>query len=291
MANTKYGLKSLRKQFPTEEKCLDFIFKSQHSKKCSCGGTYRRLKERKQYQCSKCRFQIAPTAGTIFHKSDTPLTLWFHAILLFSNAKSGISAKTLQRDLEVTYKTAWRMLNLIRKALPPNTAGLSGEVEMDSGYFGGKGKGGSNNENLGQVMKDKVVVMAAVERGGRLKAEVMPNASAKSHRSFLWRNVYMKDTKLMTDKANQYDKVAIGYDRHSVNHSRKEYVRGTVHVNRVESFWGHVKRSIKGTHKAVSKKYFPAYLNGFVWHYNERYSDSQRFASLIGALARPVKSP
>src|SRR5258708_731004 len=117
MKNTKYGITSLHKQFPNDDAILEFIFKARHTESCHCGGTYKRRAGRKTYQCSKCRAHIAPLAGTIFQKTDTPLTLWFHAIMVFSNAKSGMSAKALERDLEITYKTAWRMLTLIRKAL------------------------------------------------------------------------------------------------------------------------------------------------------------------------------
>ena len=102
----KYGLKQLRKDFPTERACLEFIFETLHSYECACGGEYVAREGRKQYQCSKCRFHIAPTANTLFHKSDTPLTLWFHALWVFSNAKSGVSAKEMERQLAVTYKTA-----------------------------------------------------------------------------------------------------------------------------------------------------------------------------------------
>lgn len=144
LSTNKYGLASLRKDFGTEDKCLDFIFRARHTSECSCGGTYNRLKGRKQYQCSKCRFQIAPLAGTIFHKTDTPLSLWFHAIMVFSNAKSGMSGKALERDLEVTYKTAWRMLKLIREALDQGKDKLKGDVEIDAGFFGGKGDGGKD---------------------------------------------------------------------------------------------------------------------------------------------------
>ena len=133
----RYGIKSLQKDFPTEAKVLEFLFDAQHSRECSCGGSYSLKSGRRQFQCSKCRYQIAPTANTLFHKSDTPLTLWFKAILTFSNAKSGISAKEMERQLEVTYKTAWRMLHLIRKALEQDGK-LSGDVEMDTAYFGGK---------------------------------------------------------------------------------------------------------------------------------------------------------
>lgn len=108
----KYGLKQFRKDFPTERACLDFIFETLHTPECACGGSYALREGRRQYQCSKCRFHIAPTASTLFYKSDTPLTLWFGAILAFSNAKSGISAKELERQLEVTYKTAHRMKRL-----------------------------------------------------------------------------------------------------------------------------------------------------------------------------------
>src|SRR3989344_6819457 len=152
MKNKKYSIRNLKQDFPTDEACLDFIFDALHSRKCSCGGTYRSIQGRKQYQCGKCRFQIAPTSGTIFHKSDTPLTLWFHAIMVFSNAKSGMSAKALERDLEITYKTAWRMLTLIRKALKQSEDVLRNDVEMDTGYFGGRFKSGKNNARQKEAM-------------------------------------------------------------------------------------------------------------------------------------------
>jgi len=111
---TKYSIRNLKADFPNEEAYLALIFDTLHTKECTCGGTYKQIKRRKQYQCGKCRFQIAPASTTIFHKSDTPLSLWFHAIFIFSNAKSGISAKELERQLGVTYKCAWRILSLIR---------------------------------------------------------------------------------------------------------------------------------------------------------------------------------
>lgn len=289
MKNTKYGINSLKRDFPNDDVALDFIFESLHTRECSCGGTYKKIAGRKQYQCSKCRFQIAPTAGTIFHKSDTSLLLWFHAILVFSNAKSGISAKQMQRELEVTYKCAWRMLGLIRKALTQDTDKLKGDVEIDMGFFGGRKDSGKNNVNIAAAFKAKAAVMAAVERGGELRAMVMPDATQKSHGQFLHANVEKDGTRLMSDATNRLNSVALGYDRLMVNHRRKEWVRGDVHVNTVESFWAHVKRSIKGTHKVVSKKHLQSYLDGFVFHYNNRHSDSARFSSLLGALLRPAR--
>lgn len=289
MANNKYGLSSLRREFGTDEKCLEFIFKTLHTKQCSCGGTFKRKEGRRQWQCTACRTQIAPTAGTIFHKSDTPLSLWFHAIMVFSNAKSGISAKTIERDLEVTYKTAWRMLTLIRKALKQGEDVLRGDVEIDVGYFGGKGHAGRDNRDLSKVMRDKSVIIAAKQRGGEIRASVVPDASAKTHKNFLWQNVSTQGTRLMTDSTNALEKVAVGYDRHMVDHHRGEYVRGDVHVNSIETFWAHVKRSMRGTHKVISKKYLQSYLDGFVFHANNQRTDRQRFEALLGMILRAAR--
>jgi transposase len=287
--NNKYGLLQFRKEFATEKQCLSVIFEALHTYECSCGGRYNPLEGRRQYQCSKCRHQIAPTAGTIFHKSDTPLTIWFFAIFLFAHAKSGISAKQLQRDLGVTYKTAWRILTLIRKALPQDTDKLKGIVETDSAYFGGRRNAGENNKNLSQAIQAKSVVMGAVERGGRMRAKVVPDNTADTHFAFVRNNIDKSGTRLMTDSGASYKSAAFGYDRRAVDHHRKEYVRGDAHVNTMETFWAHAKRSIAGTHKIISKKYLQSYLDGFVFHYNNRHSDSERFSSLLDALLQPAK--
>lgn len=280
----KYTIKDLRKQFSTDDVCLDFIYDALHSRECSCGGTYKRIKNRKQYQCSKCRFQIAPTAGTIFHKSDTPLTDWFYALFIFSNAKSGISAKELERQLGVTYKCAWRMLKKIREALSQDSDKLDGTVEMDVAYFGGKGDAGKNNENLSKVMKMKAAVMGAVSRGGKVRLKVVPDASAMTIQAFLARNV-ASTARLITDDAFTYVRSASNYAREIVRH-KEEYVRGDVHINGIETLWGHIKRSIKGTYKSISKQELQAYLDAFAFHYNNRHSDTDRFGVLLGSVLR-----
>ena len=282
----RYGIKSLEKDFTTDEDCLEFIFDAQHSRKCSCGGSYSLKAGRRQFQCSKCRFQIAPTAYTLFHKSDTPLTLWFKAILTFSNAKSGISAKEMERQLEVTYKTAWRILHLIRKALEQDGK-LSGDVEMDSAFFGGRFKSGKDNARQKEAIAAKTVVMGAVQRGGKARLLIVPDNKAKTHGDFLNEMIDPEGTRLLTDKTNRLDKVAVGFNRHSVDHGRGEYVRGDVHANTIEGFWSHIKRSITGTHKVVSRKYLQEYLNAFVFHRNNRYSDKERFWLLLGILITP----
>ena len=93
----------------------------------------------------------------------------------------------------------------------------------------------------------------------------------------------------MTDESNRYETVAVQYSRQAVNHSKREYARGEVHVNSLENFWSHVKRSVRGTHKVISKKYLQSYLDGFVFHYNNRHNDNQRFLTLLDALLRVSK--
>ena len=273
----RFGIRSLRKRFPSDDACLAYLFKKRHSRRCSCGGIFKRIKNRKKYHCSRCSRQIAPTAGTIFEKSKVPLSLWFHTILVFSDAKCGISARVIERDLEITYKCAWRMLTLIRGALRQNEDILRGNVEVDSGYIGGKARQADWKRN-------KATVFAAKARAGEFRAEVTADGSAKSHKHFIWKNVSTKNTRLLTDSAKHFVKVATPYRREAVNHSKHEYVRGDVHVNGVENFWSHVKASIRGTHKKVSPKYLQSYLNGFVFHYNNARTDRERFFSLLDTV-------
>lgn len=298
----RYSLRHLKQDFPNDAACLEAIYDAMHNRKCSCGGTYSpmfkmgfdengkyKLLGRKQFQCSKCRYQIAPMAGTLFEKSDTPLMLWFHAFLVFSNAKSGISAKELERQIGVTYKTAWRMLNLIRKNLKQGNRPLAGTVEMDEAYFGGHGYGGKYNKNASHVIADKSKVIAAIERKGIVRAKEVKDLTSQTIGEFLKENVDTK-AKIMTDGSNRYNIAARKFDRESVNHSVGRYVSGNVHVNNVEGFWSHVKRSIKGTHKSVSKQHFQSYLDGFVFLRNNRHNDNQRFLALLTILLHSVKA-
>lgn len=291
MKNKKrYGIREFDEAFGTEAKCVKVIFEALHSYECSCGGKYQPLKGRRQYQCSKCRHQIAPTTGTIFHKSDTPLVSWFFAIYQFSNSKSGYSALKLQRDISVTYKTAWRMLKLIREALPEDNDLLSGIVEADETKFGGHQAAGEHNANMSKAMANKSTILGAVERGGRVRVKVSPDSKARSIWRFLNENV-AQGTTLMTDKHRSYRQARKqGYVAFAVDHSKKQFVLGRNYTNTIDAFWSHVKRSVTGTHKVISKKHLQSYLDGFAWHYNQRKdSDRDRFSSLLGVLLRPAK--
>lgn len=275
----KYTIRDLKKQFPNEQVALDFIFDTLHSRECSCGGAYNRINGRKQYQCSKCRYQIAPTAGTIFHKSETPLTDWFFALFIFSNAKSGISAKELERQLGVTYKCAWRMLSKIREALAQDKDKLDGTVEMDIAYMGGRFRSGKENKRQKEAIASKSVVIGAVARGGEVRLKVAPDASAVTLKAFIEQNI-APTARLFTDNASTYKYASPLNERESVNHKR-EYVRGDIHINGIETLWAHIKRSIKGTQKSISKSELQSYLDAFAFHYNNRHSDTDRFGVLL----------
>lgn len=155
---------------------------------------------------------------------------------------------------------------------------------MDSGMYGVRYKSGRYNKNQKEAIESKSILMGAVERGGDIRVSVVKDQTAQTHGEFLQSNVEKENTRLLTDKTNRLNKVAIGYDRHTVDHHLQEYVRGDIHINTIEAFWSHVKRSIKGTHKVVSKKHLQSYLDAFVWHYNNQHNDRERFENLVGIL-------
>lgn len=178
----------------------------------------------------------------------------------------------MERQLGVTYKCAWCVLSLIRQALKQGNEKLKGDVEVDTGFFGGKGYAGKNNEKLANVMAEKSVVNVAVERGGKIRAKVAQSAGAGSMQAFIEENVATKLTSLITDKSKTYLRLDKTRERHSTDHHKGEYVREDIHINTVETFFAHLKRSMKGTYKAISKQHLQSYLDAFVFHYNNRHN-------------------
>jgi hypothetical protein len=215
--------------------------------------------------------------GTIFEKTRTPLILWFHALVMFSNAKSGLSAKELERNLAVTYKCAWRMLMRIRRSLVQGFGRLSGVVEADLAYLGGRRKGWKSRS---EAILSKPLAIGAIERGGRVQAQVAQGTGGIATRRFVLSHVDL-GSKLFTDQHGSFKALRDMYQLDSVNHSTKEYVRGDVHVNSIESFWSHVKRSTKGTFKNVSREHLQSYLDAFAFHRNNARTDRSRFELLL----------
>lgn len=285
-----YSITQFNSDYPNDDVCIDTLFQNRYGALKVCPGCgvidtkFYRVKKRKCYACMHCGHQLHPLAGTIFHKSDTALTKWFFAIFLFANSKNGVSAKELERHLGVTYKTAWRIAKQIRKLMDGGGNMLSGVVEADETYVGGvrrTTKGSHNNR-----FTNKTIVMGAVERGGEIRAQVVPDAKLPTLMPILRKNV---DTSshLMTDEHKSYWVAPMaGYQHSVINHHKKKYVVGEVHTNTIEGFWSQLKRSVDGTYHAVSPKYLQQYVNEFAYRYNRR--DVPIYPLMIQAAAKPV---
>lgn len=142
---TKFTLKDFQKTFSNDDVCLDYIRVKRYPEridcpKCGKNSLFHHDNGKKSYSCDHCGFKISPTAGTIFHKSPTLLTIWFYAIYVMAQTRGGVSAKAIQRETGVTYKTAWRMCKQIRSMLSEDHNIFTGEVEMDESYYGGEEK-------------------------------------------------------------------------------------------------------------------------------------------------------
>ncbi len=286
-----YTIKDFEKQFPTDDACLDFLKQARFPKgifcpKCQKVTTHYRITGRKVYSCEFCGTHVSPTAGTIFHKSNTPLRSWFHAMFLMASTKTGISAKQLQRELGVTYKTAWRMFNEIRKLMAENVNPLTGQVEVDETYVGGKRAG-----RRGRGAQGKTVVMGMTEREGSAIAKVVPNVKARTLLPMIAKHISNNST-IFTDELPSYNQIArLGYAHEIVQHAAKQYVFGIAHVNTIESLWSTIKRGIDGVNHSVSPLYLQSYLDSYVYRYNHRKDEQPMFQSLLNQIVSLAEQP
>lgn len=250
---------------------------------------HHKLQKRRTYVCASCGHHVNPTAGTILENTRTPLVSWFYAIYLFCTTRHGVSGKELQRQLGVTYKTAYRIGQQIRD-LTKKAQGfdglLSGHVEMDEAYVGGRKSGGKR----GRGAPGKTIVMAMAERGGNMKAKVIPNVKKDTLRNVVLDSVE-KGTTVSTDELYSYNLLTSdGYKHGVVKHGKKEYAyydyraKETFHVNTVEGFWRLFKASIRSTHVQISAKHMDRYLSEFTFGTNHRNRVNGMFDLLVGAL-------
>jgi len=283
----KYSINDFRNDFPDEDVCLDYIFNERYGKdyecpECNKTGFYR-VTGRKCYACSWCGHQLHPLANTIFHKSSTNLWNWFLAIYFMSTSKNGVSAKEIQRQLGVTYKTAWRIQRQIRKLMNADDFQLKGTVELDDTYIGGKKKG-----KPGRGSENKTVVIGMVERKGEVRAEVVKNLKKNTVIPIIEKNIE-KQSNLYSDEFMSYRWLKrYGYDHDVVRHGIQEYVRGKVHTNSIEGFWSQLKRSLSGTYHHVSPKHLQLYVDEFAWRYNHRKSDVPFFQLLLRQMPSQI---
>jgi transposase-like protein len=207
------------------------------------------LPKENRYHCNNCNTTFSVTVGTIFHKTKMDLQKWFLAIALTLNAKKGMSARQLARDIEVTKDTAWRIMMQIRKAFVEDGDLLEGIIECDETYVGGKNKNRHNNKKTeggqGRGGDDKVAVVGTLQHDGKVKDEKVKDVSKKTLHGIVKQNV-KPGAQLMTDEWKSYNGLALLYGHQVVRHAMNEYVNGACHTNTLEGFWSLLKRGVIG---------------------------------------------
>jgi hypothetical protein len=237
------------------------------------------------FQClsAECGHQFSVTAGTIFNDSHLPLQKWMLAVALMCNAKKGISAKQIQRDIGVTYKTAWFLNHRIREAMMLGNwtdEKMTGTVEIDETYVGGK-----YDKRLKRAKYDKPAVFGMKEReSGKVYARHIQHVNQWGVGQHI-DTVASKEAKLRSDESKLYlNLTRKGYDHGIVIHSDKEWVRGDVHTQGIDSFWGLVKRGVIGSFHQVSIKHLDRYIQEFTYRNNNR-GNQELFTVTVAALA------
>ncbi len=303
-SESTYSLMEFIKEFPDDDACLEWLWRRRfsgdgehaHCPRCDRERRFRRYhgkRQRQTWTCTSCTYQLHPTAETIFHKSSTSLHLWFYAMWLMTSTRCGISAKQLERELGVTYKTAWRMFNKIRNVLMEQDSDpLSGEVELDETFVGGKPRQSDRNrqERLGwtpqtDYWERKAVVFGAAQRSGRIRASVVPNSRASTILP-LAREYVLPPSLIYTDEYFAYNRLGKeGYRHRRIKHMARVYVQGDVHTQTIDGFFGLVKNAIRGVHHGVSHKWLQGYLNEYVWRWDRRKQPRAMFLDLLDSAA------
>lgn len=284
----KYTTRDFDRDFPDDDACLDWLLHARWPdgitcEKCQRVTKHYRITGRPCYSCEFCANHVYPMAGTIFERSTTPLRLWFKGIAYMAVTRCGISSRALSRDLGVGIKTGWRMWKQIRQVLTDDGGILTGKVEVDETYIGGRKHGGKR----GRGSENKTVVMGMAERNGRVRARVVSDVKARTLLPAIGTNV-LRDATVYTDDLLSYDGLKrMGYAHKTVPHSQQVYVVGDdIHTNTIEGFWSQLKRSIDGTYHHVTAKYLQLYVNEYAFRYSHRNDGHPMFWTMLQQVVR-----
>ena len=265
-------------RFPTQDDCIEYLEKVKWKGKSTCpyceSSNSTPLPNERRHHCNVCNTTYSVKVRTIFHRTHLPLQKWFLVITLVLNAKKGISARQLARDVKVNKDTAWSMAMRIRRAMVDDRELLTGIVEMDETFLGGKPRKtrGSGSAPHGRGTK-RPSVFGMVERGGRVKAMHVKKPNIKAMHALVRANIDCANSILMTDEFGGFRYISKLIDHKTVNH-RIWYVDGDIHTNTIESFWAILKRGITGQYHKVSLRHLPAYIDEFCYRYNRRNKES-----------------
>jgi transposase-like protein len=286
----RFTVQQFNEKFPDDDACLEHLKEKRmpggvtHCLKCNQERKHHRVTGRPAYACDYCASMISPMAGTIFEKSSTPLRLWFYAMYLMGSTRCGISAKQIQRETGVTYKTAWRMFRQIRTLLSEDVQLEGDGIEMDEMYYGGTTKGHAGRPMRGDKQKSPVIGMverSTKKRVGRVKALATPDVTTERVLDLVHQHILPKST-VFTDEYGIYNRLGARVKEHKrIRHSAGVYVMGDVHTNTIEGFWSLVKRGIGGVYHSVSQKYLQSYLDEYSFRYNRRHSGNLIFHSIL----------
>jgi len=299
------GIVEIYRRWPTHEACIAHLEQVRWGESPTCPycqsdkvARHREVTRHSRWQCWACRKSFAVTVGTIFHRTHIDLQRWFCLISLMMAAKKGVSSLQASRDIGIQQPTVWSMMHRIRKALKDDGALLSGIVEMDETYVGGKPRKANRRKDDppgGQGVTTKTPIIGAVERGGRVKAVATTKRelTGEDMEAVTRIMVATRDTILTTDQHAGYGGVnkfmAHRTINHSVSYSERDLfasIFGATHTNTIEGFWAIVKRAIYGQFHHISEKYLPLYLNELTWRYSER-RNPDRFAGVLHLAVKP----
>jgi transposase-like protein len=278
---------------PTEQKCIDYLEKILWNNKPispfdPTSKVYKCANNR--YKCKNTNKYFTVRTNTIFRNSKIPLQKWLWSLYLFSSHKKGISSCQLSKDIGITQKSAWSLLQRSRYTFKNPIfikEMLKGSVEIDETYVGGKNKNRHWDKKVpkcqGRSWKDKTPVLIMEERGGNAIAQVVSDVKQKTLEPII-RKYVKEGSNVYTDEWHAYNDLSKQYNHETVNHRRKQYVKGKARVALIENFNSHLKRGIQGTYHWVSKKHLSGYVDEFIFRRNTRnYGEGERFDLVLSS--------